>query len=96
MLRRKHKQAIRRRKANKFIRRCWTIRSGLKYFPKGCNSYVLSRVVGVMDHDMIRIEMEMAGDMYQNEVNRYEECVRPLKSEVDCLLHEGWEKLYFY
>ena len=49
-----------------------------------------------MHDNVIRIEMQIDGDVYQKEINPYDASAHPLKSEVDCLLNEGWEKLYFY
>ena len=100
MLRQAREKAISRTKANRFIRRCWIIKSGLKYWPPRQNKHIWARVVGVLPNNMIRIEFDLNinGEQvtYQKEIYRYSLKIQPLSSEVAHLLEKGWEGLFFF
>ena len=96
MLQQAREKARRRTKANRFIRRTWSLRSGLKYWPAGQRKHVWARVVGILPDDIIRIQFELHGDTYQKEISKWSFQIHPLSSEVQHLLDKGWEGLFFH
>ena len=85
-------KAIKRRQANKFIRRWWTIGSSFRWFPDPANlrNFYYARVVGVLADDMIRISLDIGEETWLRELNRYSWHARPMRCDLDYLLTGGW------
>lgn len=88
ILQRKRQFAISKRQANAFLRRIWGIGSNLLFSPVP-GRWIPAQISHIVSSDVIRIELQMVGQIFQKEVGRNHTTIKPYPDQINAYIQHG-------